>query len=133
MGPFILSKSKYFAQLYTIHGYFLPAKYNQDTDKVWVKRMFPCARILAKRRRSNDYECIIKVLRTVAARYGYILDPERIMIDFEIAAKKAFEKIFSRCKAIGCLFHFSQSLFKMFCKIGLNHKLRYLKSSCIMF
>ena len=79
-------KSKYFAQLYTIHGYFPPAKYDQAVDKVWVKRMFPCAWILAKRRRSKDYECIIKVLRTVTTRYGYILDPDQIMIDFEIAA-----------------------------------------------
>jgi hypothetical protein len=122
------TKSKYFAQLYTIHAYFPPAKYDQAVDKVWVKRVFPCAGILAKK--SKDYECIIKVLRTVAIRYGYILDPDQIMIDFEIAAKKAFEKVFPRCKAIGCLFHFSQSLFKMFCKTGLKHL--YLENEVVL-
>jgi hypothetical protein len=50
-----------------------------------------------------------------------VIDPDQIMVDFEIAAKKAFEKVFPRCKAIGFLLHFSQSLFKMFCKTGLKH------------
>jgi hypothetical protein len=63
------TKIKYFAQLYTIQGYFPPAKYDQAVVKVWAKRVFPCEWILGKK--SKDYECIIKVLRTVAFRYGY--------------------------------------------------------------
>ena len=59
-------------------------------------------------------------MRSTAAQLELLLDQDQVMIDFEIAAKKAFEKIFHRCKVIDCLFHFSQSLFKMFCKIGLK-------------
>jgi hypothetical protein len=34
----------------------------------------------------------------------------RVIVDFEIAAKIAFESVFE-VKVIGCLFHFGQSLF----------------------
>jgi hypothetical protein len=40
------------------------------------------------------------------------------MINFEIAAKLAFEQIFPNCIFKGCLFHFSQSLFKKLALIG---------------
>ncbi len=36
------------------------------------------------------------------------LSPEEVMIDFEIAAKIAFESVFD-VKVIVCLFHFGQS------------------------
>jgi len=49
-----------------------------------------------------------------------ILNPEKVMIDFELTAKKAFEIRFNRIRVIGCLFHFGQSLFKIFCKLGLK-------------
>ena len=41
-----------------------------------------------------------------------ILNPEKVMIDFELAAKKAFEIRFNRIRVIGCLFHFGQVPFK---------------------
>ena len=47
------------------------------------------------------------------------MKPEDFMIDFEMAAKKAFELVF-KCKVIGCLFHFGQSLFKKICAVGLK-------------
>ena len=42
------------------------------------------------------------------------------MIDFELAAKKAYEQVFSGIVVKGCLFHFGQSLFRMFCSLGLK-------------
>ena len=47
------------------------------------------------------------------------LSPEEVIIDFEIAAKIAFESVFD-VKVIGCLFHFGQSLFKKLCAVGLK-------------
>ena len=37
--------------------------------------------------------------------------PSQAMIDFELAAKKAYEKVFVGIVVKGCLFHFGQSLF----------------------
>ena len=54
------------------------------------------------------------------------LDVEFVMNDFEIAAKIAFEILFPNCKAIGCVFHFGQSLFKKFVTFGL--KTTYLEN-----
>ena len=63
------------------------------------KRRLPCAWIYMKRRRTKDYIRVAKV-------------SEQIMVDFEIAAKRAFEKTFLRCTIKGCAFHFGQSLFQ---------------------
>jgi hypothetical protein len=79
-----------------------------------------------RRRRVRDYVCVIKVLKSAAMGLNYNLDVEYVMIDFEIAAKIAFERLFPNCKAIGCLFHFGQSLFKKFAAIGL--KTAYLEN-----
>jgi hypothetical protein len=48
------------------------------------------------------------------------LKPIQVMIDFEIAAKKAFEKVFIGILVKGCLFHFGQSLFRKFVSLGLK-------------
>ncbi len=60
------------------------------------------------RRRKKVYVTVIQALIDEVAK----LNPEQVMIDFEIAAKLAFEQIFPNCIVKGCLFHFSQSLFK---------------------
>ena len=45
------TKSKYFGQLYTTHAYFPPiGKYDKYIDRVWVKRMMPCAWIFMKKK-----------------------------------------------------------------------------------
>ena len=71
------------------------------------KRRLPRAWIYMKRRRTKDYIRVAKV-------------SEQIMVDFEIAAKRAFEKTFLRCTIKGCAFHFGQSLFKKCCATGLK-------------
>ena len=50
-----------------------------------------------KRRRTKDYIRVVRVLEEAASNLEHVLDPGQIMIDFEIAAKKAFEKTFPRC------------------------------------
>ena len=59
------------------------------------------------------------MLKAAAGMNEIHLSPEEVMIDFEKAAKKAFESVFD-VKVIGCLFHFGQSLFKKLCAVGLK-------------
>ena len=68
-----------------------------------------------KRRRTKDYVYVFESLITEAAVHGYKID---FMIDFELAAKKAIEIIFSKCIVKGCLFHYSQSLNRKLSTIG---------------
>jgi len=73
-----------------------------------------------KRRRTKDYLRLLQSISTSALEIGSTLKPFQVMIDFEIAAKKAFERIFPRIVVEGCIFHFSQSLFRRFCTLGLK-------------
>ena len=57
-------------------------------------------------RRTKDYVYVFESLITEAAVHGYKIDPTDFMIDFESAAKKAIEIIFSKCIVKGCLFHY---------------------------
>ena len=63
----------------------------------------------------------------------FTLNPEVIMIDFEIAAKKAFEITFPRWIVKGCAFHFGQSLFKKLCEIGLKQEYLFLSSTFVNY
>ena len=111
------TKSKYFAQLYTLHGYFPPGKYDPKDNKVWVKRMIPCAWILMRLRRTKDYECVLKNLKDAACKYTFVLDPDQVMIDFEIAAQKAFQKIFTRCSLLVVYFTLVKVFLKCYAKL----------------
>ena len=71
-----------------------------------------------KRRRTKDYVYVFESLITEAAVHGYKIDRTDFMIDFELAAKKAIEIIFSKCIVKGCLFHYSQSLYRKLSTIG---------------
>jgi hypothetical protein len=90
---------------------FSEKKY-ENNDEVWVKRTIPVAWAFMKRRRTKDYVYVFESLITEAAVHGYKIDRTDFMIDFESAAKKAIEIIFSKCTVKGCLFHYSQSLYR---------------------
>ena len=51
---------------------------------------------------------------------GHKLNPDKVMIDFEIATKKTFEATFPWHIVKWCAFHFGQSLIKKLCEIGLK-------------
>ena len=64
------TKAKYFAQLYTIHAYFPPSKYDPEKpDRVWVKRMIPCVWSFMKRRRTKDYENFLREIEDTGIRF----------------------------------------------------------------
>ena len=99
------TKARYFGQLCVIHASFSEKKY-ENNDEVWVKRTIPVAWAFMKRRRTKDYVYVFESLTTVAAVHGYKIDPTDFMIDFESAAKKAIEIIFSKYMVKGCSFHY---------------------------
>ena len=81
---------------------------------VWVhmKRMIPCAWAFTARRRTKDYLRVLTALKNEAEANGLKLKPTSIMLDFELAASRAFKEIFPEIKIRYCHFHFGQSLFR---------------------
>jgi hypothetical protein len=71
------TKAKYFGQLYTFHAYFPISKYDENIDRVWVKRMIPCAWIYMKRRRTKDY---IRGITRIIMMNGLIIESKVIII-----------------------------------------------------
>lgn len=72
-----------------------------------------------KRRRVKDYNAIWRCLKKEARTHGLEMKPEFFMVDFEIAVILAFRQHFT-ATVKGCLFHFSQSLFKNLTKHHLK-------------
>jgi hypothetical protein len=60
------------------------------------------------------YTCVLEQLVLKARELSLELDPDVIMIDFEKAAFKSFNKVFPRAEKIGCYFHFSKCLWRNF-------------------
>ncbi len=87
-GPFY-TKPKYFGPLWVIHGFF-PEKKFTNVEEVWQKRMIPCAWVFTARRRTKDYVIILTALKDEAITNGITLKPSNIMLDFELAASRAF-------------------------------------------
>ncbi len=56
-----------------------------------------------KRRRTKDYQEILVSLIEECKKHGLVLKPKQVMIDFELAAKKAYETVFPGIRVRGCL------------------------------
>lgn len=85
----------HFQQLYTIH-----VKIHES--------VLPVAYILTSSKTFICYSQIIAILRI----YNYHLNPERIVMDFEIAALNAFSANFPNATINGCYFHLSQCMWR---------------------
>ena len=105
------SASKYFAQLWCLFAYF-PNKDFECDGIPHVRRTFPCVWALMKKRRAEDYDVVWSVLKQKAEEYKVRLEPESLMIDFELAAKKSFNKHFPGVLVRGCIPHFCCAIFK---------------------
>ena len=65
------TKNKYFAQLYTIHAYFQPNKFDQHIpDRVWVKRMMAGICCFQLGRWTKDYVKILEIIIDKAQKLG---------------------------------------------------------------
>lgn len=64
-----------------------------------------------------------KTIAAYVALFEYInaniinLNPATFMLDFELASRKAIERVYPTCKVSGCYFHFTQAVRKKASKI----------------
>ena len=65
------------------------------------------------------YTRLFSLLKNVAINHGLVLNPNTVHIDFEMAAIQAVRAEFN-VEASGCLFHYTQSLYRKIQAIGLQ-------------
>jgi hypothetical protein len=101
-------------QLYTIHGLI------QSTDDGRPTQMaIPLVYALLPNKCKSTYLDFFQSLKDVSK---VPLNPEHIIIDFEISVLDALKSTFTETKIRGCWFHFSQSLFRHAQALGLQPK-----------
>lgn len=62
---------------------------------------------------------IFPFLIHLAENSGLRFEPNEIQVDFEIATIKAIENLFPNCIVKGCLFHFTQAIWRKVQNLGL--------------
>ena len=60
------------------------------------------------------------MLQDRADELGLELNPKIIMIDFELAAIKAFKRTFPSAEIKGCFFHFSKAIYQHAVSLGFK-------------
>jgi hypothetical protein len=86
-------------QLYTIHGFYMG-------------ECFPFAFAVLQNKDMPTYLRLFNLLKQSAADQELLLAPQRIIVDFESAAIQALQIAFPNSETKGCLFHYSQCIWK---------------------
>ena len=97
---------KFYAQLFTIHGF---------CNGHYVPLIFAC---LPDKAESTYSSMISKILEKVR-QGGFSLNPQRIVLDFELASTNAFRAMFPTSKVVHCRFHLGQNFYRKIQKLGL--------------
>ncbi|XP_046550865.1 uncharacterized protein LOC124260587 [Haliotis rubra] len=88
-----------FHQLYTIHG-------------MVDGNMFPLVFFFLPDKKEDTYTRMFRLLVDAAATRGHHLDPQKIQMDYEVAARNASAIVFPRSDWKGCFFHFTQCVWR---------------------
>ena len=95
-----------FYQLYTIHA-------------VVGGQLFPLVFALLPNKTQRTYTIFFTLLKDTIAERDFVLNPETVMLDFEVAARNAVTEVFPMSTLLGCFFHFTQCIWKKAQSCGL--------------
>lgn len=98
-----------FYQLYTIHGKVL-------------NYVFPLVYVIATRKTEDFYSQVLNRLVIHASERNLQLNPQYILSDFEIAFMNAARSTFPNAQIKGCLFHWTQSVWRQTVLKGLKQQ-----------
>ncbi|XP_064632829.1 uncharacterized protein LOC135491100 [Lineus longissimus] len=90
-----------FFQLYTVHAF------------AGNGQLFPCVYGLLTNKRQETYEQMVMQLGELGG------NPTEVLMDYERAAKNAFEHVFPETEVKGCFFHLAQNVYRQVQASGL--------------
>lgn len=99
--------TKFFTQLFTIHGY-LNGHY------------IPLVFSLLKDKKEETYRLCLEKIKFLCSVNNLHFIPKKVVVDFEIATHNAVRKIWDNITIIGCRFHLTQSWWRKIQKLGLS-------------
>lgn len=99
-----------FYQLYSVHG-------------IIQGYVFPLVYVLATRKNEVFYRTMLQHLKSHAEEIGLQLEPQYVSSDFKYSFINAARTMFPNAILHGCLFHFTQNLWKNAVIKGLNTEL----------
>lgn len=97
-----------FYQLYCIHGDLRSTRYYTN--------IIPLIYVLMPNKRENTYERMFRLLKQNLPKWN----PNRFIVDFELAPIKAIRSVFTNIHLQGCNFHFKQALYKKADSLGIT-------------
>ena len=101
--------TRYFYQLYTIHGY---------CSGNYVPLVF----MLLPGKSETTYRESFSMLIRECAEREYVLKPDIIHVDFEVAVINVVQDLFPQTVVKGCRFHLSQAWWRQIQALGLTHE-----------
>ena len=104
------SSPAYFAQVYSIHA-------------LLNGHMTPLVYALLPNKSQDTYERFLTLLQDRAFEKNVPLNPETIMMDYEMAAWRASEKVFN-VSVKGCFFHYTQCVWRKVQSVSLVNEFR---------
>ena len=97
-----------FSQLYTLHTFY-------------KGKMMPLAYFLLPDKSTATYRRMFRLLEDYAATRNLpVFRPAKLQLDFETAALKAIAEVFPTAEVKGCMFHFTQAVWKKVQRLGLQ-------------
>ena len=99
--------TKYFLQLFTIHGF-----YNGH--------YIPLVFCLLKDKSELSYKKCFEMLLQHISKNGYMLNPKSVVADYEKAIHNAARYVWPDCQILGCRFHLTQAWWRKIQQLGLT-------------
>jgi len=107
MDGTFFSAPKLFFQLYTLHGIY-KVRVGENENEVMV----PFIYALLPSKSKETYIRLFLLIKNAAISQHLVFNPPNFQIDFEMSAIQAIKTSFPNSDIHGCLFHFSQSLWR---------------------
>lgn len=96
-----------FKQLYTIHG-----KY--------IDQYYPLIFCLLPSKKETTYTRMLEIIQNKAEENNLTFSPKKVTLDFEKAVISSVSSVFPNAKIQGCLFHYSQCIWRKVQQLGLT-------------
>ena len=84
--------------------------------------IFPLVYVICSRKDEATYTAIFQHVKESSQELGTEISPEYVMMDFELSGMNAVCAIFPNSVIKGCLFHFSQSIWRNVINQGLKQQ-----------